>query len=33
MAENPTVMKRPVIVTGAEVLVGWTKSVQSALLP
>ncbi|MGB0505897.1 MAG: Spx/MgsR family RNA polymerase-binding regulatory protein [Pikeienuella sp.] len=30
MAENPTLMKRPVIVRGDDVSVGWTKDVQAA---
>lgn len=29
---NPTLVKRPVIETGAEVHVGWNKHVQAALL-
>ena len=32
MVEHPTLMKRPVIVTGGTVHVGWTKDVQTALL-
>ena len=32
LAEHPTLMKRPVIVTGGESHVGWTKDVQAALL-
>ena len=30
MAEHPTLIKRPVIDTGGQVTVGWTKDVQSA---
>lgn len=29
--ENPTVMKRPVIVDGSEIHVGWTMAVKRAL--
>ena len=29
---NPTLIKRPVIETGAAIHVGWTKDVQAALL-
>ncbi len=29
--ENPTVMKRPVIITDDQVLVGWTAATQAAL--
>lgn len=29
---NPTLIKRPVIVDGSDVHVGWTKDVQAALL-
>jgi len=32
LAANPTLIKRPVIETGATVHVGWTKDVQAALL-
>ena len=32
IAENPSLMKRPAIVAGDEVHVGWTKAVQAALL-
>ena len=29
---NPTLVKRPVIATGTDIHVGWTKDVQAALL-
>ncbi|MEQ8557682.1 MAG: ArsC/Spx/MgsR family protein [Henriciella sp.] len=29
LIENPTLIKRPVIETGADVYVGWTKDVQA----
>ena len=29
LVDNPTLIKRPVIETGADVYVGWTKDVQS----
>ena len=29
---NPTLIKRPVIETGSDIHVGWTKTVQGALL-
>jgi arsenate reductase len=29
---NPTLMKRPVIVTDADLFIGWDKATQSALL-
>ena len=32
LAAHPTLMKRPVIVTGDNVHVGWTRDVQAALL-
>lgn len=32
LAANPTLIKRPVIVVGDDVHVGWTKDVQAALL-
>ncbi|MEM0921723.1 MAG: Spx/MgsR family RNA polymerase-binding regulatory protein [Pseudomonadota bacterium] len=32
LLEHPTLMKRPVIVAGETVHVGWTKEVQAALL-
>ncbi|MEL6792322.1 MAG: Spx/MgsR family RNA polymerase-binding regulatory protein [Pseudomonadota bacterium] len=32
LAANPTLIKRPVIVTGDAVHVGWTKDAQAALL-
>lgn len=32
LAEHPTLMKRPVIVTGGAVHVGWSKDVQAAVL-
>ena len=32
LAANPTLIKRPVIVGGEDVHVGWTKDVQAALL-
>ena len=32
LKEHPTLMKRPVIVTGDAVHVGWSKAVQEALL-
>ena len=32
LAEHPTLMKRPVIVAGDAVHVGWSKDVQAALL-
>lgn len=32
MTQHPTLMKRPVIVVGDTVHVGWTKDVQAALL-
>lgn len=32
LADNPTLMKRPVIVDGKNVHVGWTGAVQSVLL-
>jgi len=32
MVQHPTLMKRPVIVAGGAVHVGWTKDVQAALL-
>ncbi len=32
MTQHPTLMKRPVIVSGGSVYVGWTKDVQAALL-
>ena len=32
LSANPTLMKRPVIVEGDEIHVGWTKAVQAALL-
>ena len=32
MLANPTLMKRPVIVTDGALHVGWTKDVQAALL-
>ena len=32
LSENPTLIKRPVIVDGETVHVGWTKDVQAALL-
>ncbi|MEL7464431.1 MAG: ArsC/Spx/MgsR family protein [Pseudomonadota bacterium] len=32
LAANPTLIKRPVIVDGVAVHVGWTKDVQAALL-
>ncbi|WP_420433934.1 arsenate reductase family protein [Hyphobacterium sp.] len=31
LAEHPTLVKRPVIETGGDVFVGWTKDVQAAL--
>ncbi|MEE2526080.1 Spx/MgsR family RNA polymerase-binding regulatory protein [Hyphobacterium sp. HN65] len=31
LADNPTLVKRPVIEQGGKVLVGWTKDVQAAL--
>ncbi len=32
LGEHPTLMKRPVIVAGGAVHVGWSKDVQAALL-
>ena len=32
LVANPTLVKRPVIVSGADVFVGWTKQVQAELL-
>ncbi len=32
MDEHPTLIKRPVIVSGSSVTVGWTKDVQAALI-
>ena len=32
LVEHPTLMKRPVIVTGDAVHVGWSKDVQAAVL-
>lgn len=32
LTANPTLVKRPVIVSGSDVHVGWTKDVQAALL-
>lgn len=32
IAEHPSLMKRPAIVVGDEVYVGWTKAVQAELL-
>lgn len=32
LVEHPPLMKRPVIVDGAKVSVGWSKAVQTALL-
>ncbi len=32
IAENPSLMKRPAIVAGDDIYIGWTKSVQAALL-
>ncbi len=31
IAENPSLMKRPAIVAGEDIYVGWTKAVQAAL--
>ena len=31
LSTNPTLIKRPVIETGGEVYVGWTKAVEAAL--
>lgn len=33
LAAHPTLMKRPVIVAGDRVHLGWTKAVQAALVP
>ena len=32
LVANPTLVKRPVIETGADLHVGWTKQIQAALL-
>ena len=32
IAEHPSLMKRPAIVAGDDIYVGWTKAVQEALL-
>ncbi len=32
IAEHPSLMKRPAIIAGDDIYVGWTKSVQAALL-
>ena len=32
LSANPTLIKRPVIETGSDVLVGWTKDVQGRVL-